>query len=119
MEDFKLKILDFESTHFDYEISFEKTDSFAQRVLLTLNTWKNEFAYDTSKGVDYHTVLKDNFSTRSLEAFFLFTLKKQLEDFDTFDKYRLDYNQTTQTAYISFTAYSLEGEEVVIENFEI
>ena len=119
MEDFKLKILNDESSHFDYEIPFEKTDSFAQRVLLTLNTWKDEFVYDTTKGVDYHTILKDNFSTRSLEAFFLFTLKKNLEDFDTFDKYKLDYNKSTQTAYISFTAYSIDGTEVVIENFEI
>lgn len=119
MFDFKLKVLNFESTHFDYEVTFEKTESFAQRVLLTLNTWKDEFAYDTDKGIDYHTVLKENFSTRSLEAFFLFSLKKQLKDFSTFDGYKLDYNQSTQTAHISFTAYSLDGEEVVIDNFEI
>ncbi|MBL1293350.1 MAG: hypothetical protein COB61_005715 [Thiotrichales bacterium] len=118
MDDFKIKILK-DGFHFDYEISFEKTDSFTQRVLLTLNTWKNEFAYDTEKGIDYHHVLSNKIPARALESFFLSSLKKQLSDFDTFDNYTLDYDKTEQTAHISFRAYSTTGEVVEIKNFEI
>jgi len=119
MADFEIKSIDLESTHFDIDISFTKTDSFAQKVLLTLNTWKNEFAYDVTKGIDYRTVLSESFSAKSLEAFFLFSLKDQIKEFDTFDNYTLDYNRTTQTANISFIAYSLTGGSVQIENFDI
>ncbi len=119
MADFEIKSINLEGTHFDIDISFNKTDSFAQKVLLTLNTWKKEFVYDTKKGVDYQTILRDDFNSKNLEAFFLFSLKEQIEDFETFDNYKLDYNKSKQTANISFTAYSKTGESVKIDSFAI
>lgn len=119
MADFKVKSINEEGTHFDIDISFNKTDSFAQKVLLTLNTWKKEFVYDTQKGIDYQTILRDDFNSKNLEAFFLFSLKEQIEDFETFDNYRLDYQKEKQTANISFVAYSKSGESARIENFTI
>jgi hypothetical protein len=119
MADFGIKSINIEGTHFDIDISFKKTDSFSQKVLLTLNTWKNEFVYDVTKGIDYQAVLSENFSAKSLEAFFLFSLKEQIQEFDTFDNYKLDYNKSKQTANISFTAYSKTGESVKIDSFAI
>ncbi len=119
MADFQIKNINSNHTHFDIDISFKKIDSFAQKLLLILNTWKNEFAYDTTAGIDYYAVLSKDFSMKSLEAFFLFSLKDQIKEFDTFDEYVLVYNYETQTANISFTAYSISGESKRIDNFEI
>lgn len=119
MNDFKINPLNLESTHFDYDLSFTKTDSFAQRVLLVLNTWKNEFVYDTNKGVDYHTVMSENFNHKVLESFILYTLKKQMLDFDTITQWRMDYRKEKSTAYISFIAHSLDGKTAVVENYGI
>lgn len=119
MNDFKLNLLDETSSHFDIDISFEKVQSFAQRVLLTLNTWSDEFAYNTKKGIDYKAVLKSSFSPQSLEAFFLFSLKKQLSDFDTLDSFEAEYNQIEATVKVSFIAYSKTGENTSIDNFEL
>lgn len=119
MNDFKVKPLNLEGTHYDYELSFDKTDSFAQRVLLVLNTWSNEFVYDTDKGVDYHTVMSENFNHKVLESFVLFTLKKQMEDFDTITEWKLEYKKEQSTAYISFIAHSVDGQTAVIDNYGI
>lgn len=119
MSDFLIKQTDEEGSHFDYDPSFTETESFAQKVLLLLNTWSKEFAYDTKKGIDYHSVMQNNYPASSLEAFFLFNLRKQITVFDTFDTYSMDYNRNTGLLKISFIAYSTTGESVEINNFEI
>lgn len=119
MNDFKLKKLDDNSSYFDFELSFEVVDSFAQKLLLLLNTWTREFAYDTKKGIDYENILKENFSPRFLESFFLYTLKKQLSSFETFDDFVAEYDRINSSVKISFIAYSKSGEEVTIDNFEL
>jgi hypothetical protein len=117
--DLKLKILNDESSHFDIDLSSEGVASFAQRVLLTLNTWKSEFSYDSEKGIDYPTILKENFSPRYLEAFFLFSLKSQLPDFDTMDNFEAEHDKVNARVKISFIAYSTTGEETTINQFQI
>lgn len=119
MNDFKVKPLNLEGTHYDYEVPFIKVQSFAQRVLLILNTWKNEFVYDTDKGVDYYTVLSENFHHSALEPFLLFTFRKQMIDFDTITNWKLEYNKVDSAAFISFIAYSKDEQTVVIDNYEI
>lgn len=119
MEDFKLNIQDENASHFDYAIPFEKVDSFAQRVLLTLNTWTSEFAYDTTKGIDYETMMRDDFPSRSLEAFFLFNLKKQLSDFETLDEFIAEHDKKNGHVYISFIAYSKTGYAYKLNEFQL
>lgn len=119
MNDFKVRPLNEEGTHFDYEQPFIKVQSFAQRVLLLLNTWKNEFVYDINKGVDYYTVLSENFHHSALEPFLLFTLRKQMIDFDTISDWKLEYNKADSTAFISFIAYSKDGQTVTVDNYAI
>jgi len=117
--DFKIIPTNLEGTHFDIDISFKKVDSFAQKILLILNTWESEFVYDTKKGIDYRTVLNENFNAKYLESFFLYSLKKQLKSFDTFTNYKINFNKETKIATITFTAFSKTGESVMIENFEL
>ncbi len=119
MADFKVHEIDLDGGHFDIDIGFIKVDNFAQEVLLTLNTWKNEFAYDVKKGLDYDTIMRENFSSRSLEAFLLFNLKRQLQNFDTFDNYKLEYDKLNSQASVSFIAYSTTGQSVSIDNFTL
>jgi len=119
MYDFKIHEADESGAYFDYDIGFVKVESFAQRVLLTLNTWQGEFAYDTDKGIDFQTILKNDFPIRSLEAFFLFNLKRQLPDFDTIDGFKAEHDIASSTVTISFTAYSKTGEELVINNLAL
>lgn len=119
MKDFKLDLLNETASHFDYKIPFEGVDSFAQRVILLLNTWKNEFAYNSEKGIDYETIIRDNFSPLSLEPFFLFHLKKQLIDFETLDNFKAEHDKKNAYVFISFIAYSKSGEQVTIEKLSI
>lgn len=119
-KDFKIKSISGENmTHFDLELDFEQVNSFAQRVLLVLNTWKNEFAYNVRGGVDYEAMLKEDFSSKTLEAFFLYTLKEQLEDFDTISKFEAEFNRQTGEAKINFIAHSKEGDTATVKNFTI
>lgn len=120
MTDFKIENISLDNhSHYDININFEKVDSFAQRVLLTLNTWKNEFAYDVEGGVDYEAVLNDNFSSRTLEAFFIHTLKEQLKDFSSLNNFVLEFDKSNSVAKVSFIAYSVDNQKATVENFEI
>lgn len=119
-KDFKIKSISGENmTHFDLELDFEQVNSFAQRVLLVLNTWKNEFAYNVRGGVDYEAMLKEDFSSKTLEAFFLYTLKEQLEDFDTISKFEAEFNRQTGEAKINFIAHSKQSDTATVKNFTI
>jgi len=119
MSDLKVVPINIEMTHFDYDSAFIKTESFAQKVVLVLNTWKKEFVYDEKKGIDYETIMSENFPHQVLESFFLFSLKENIEDFNTITEWKIDYNQLKSTAYISFIAHSKSGETVYIENYQI
>lgn len=119
-KDFKIKSISGENmTHFDLELNFEQVSSFAQRVLLVLNTWKNEFAYNIDKGTDYEAIMKEDFSSKTLEAFFLYTLKEQIEEFDTISNFTAEFNRVTGEAKINFIAYSTTGSTATITNFNI
>ena len=119
MIDFKINLLNEESSHFDYDLSFSQTDSFAQRVLLTLNTWKKEFVYNIDKGIDYQAILSSTFSSRSLESFFLYELNTQLADFKSLDNFVLEFNKATGEAKVSFIAYSVDEQKAQITEFKI
>lgn len=110
-------------SHFDIEISngdFIKTDSFAQRVLLSLNTWFSEFVYQQTTGVDYMAVLKDTkISSSRIESFILSSLLKDLEDFETLEDFELKFDENTQIASISFVAYSKTGQSAKVKNKEL
>jgi len=56
MEDFKT--ITENNIHFDYDLSFSKTDSFEQKILHYLNTWLKEFHYDQNKGFDHLSFLQ-------------------------------------------------------------
>ena len=119
-KDFKIKSISGENmTHFDLELNFEQVSSFVQRVLLVLNTWKNEFAYNIDKGTDYEAIMKEDFSSKTLEAFFLYTLKEQIEEFDTISNFTAEFNRVTGEAKINFIAYSTTGSTATITNFNI
>ena len=119
-KDFKIKSISGENmTHFDIELDFEQVNSFAQRVLLVLNTWKKEFAYNVRGGVDYEAILKEDFSSKTLEAFFLYSLKEQLEDFDTISSFQAEFNRQTGEAKINFIAHSINDETATVKNFTI
>lgn len=119
-KDFKIKSISGENmTHFDIELDFEQVSSFAQRVLLVLNTWKKEFAYNVRGGVDYEAMLKEDFSSKTLEAFFLYSLKEQLEDFDTISSFQAEFNRQTGEAKINFIAHSINDETATVKNFTI
>ena len=119
-KDFKIKSISGENmTHFDLELNFEQVSSFAQRVLLVLNTWKNEFVYNIDKGTDYEAIMKEDFSSKTLEAFFLYTLKEQIEEFDTISNFTAEFNRVTGEAKINFIAYSTTGSAATITNFNI
>lgn len=119
-KDFKIKSISGENmTHFDIELDFEQVNSFAQRVLLVLNTWKKEFAYNVRGGVDYEAILKEDFSSKTLEAFFLYSLKEQLEDFDTISSFQAEFNRQTGEAKINFIAHSINNETATVKNFTI
>lgn len=119
-KDFKIKSISGENmTHFDIELNFEQVSSFSQRVLLILNTWKNEFAYNIGKGIDYQAILKEDFSSKTLEAFFLYSLQEQLDDFDTISKFEAEFNRVTGEAKINFIAHSKTDETATISNFTI
>lgn len=119
-KDFKIKSISGENmTHFDLELNFEQVSSFAQRVLLVLNTWKNEFTYNIDKGTDYEAIMKEDFSSKTLEAFFLYTLKEQIEEFDTISNFTAEFNRVTGEAKINFIAYSTTGSTATITNFNI
>ncbi|NCB10299.1 MAG: hypothetical protein EOM78_01535 [Erysipelotrichia bacterium] len=119
-KDFKIKSISGENmTHFDIELNFEQISSFSQRVLLILNTWKNEFAYNIGKGIDYQAILKEDFSSKTLEAFFLYSLQEQLDDFDTISKFEAEFNRVTEEAKINFIAHSKTDETATISNFTI
>lgn len=119
-KDFKIKSISGENmTHFDIELNFEQVSSFSQRVLLILNTWKNEFVYNIGKGIDYQAILKEDFSSKTLEAFFLYSLQEQLDDFDTISKFEAEFNRVTGEAKINFIAHSKIDETATISNFTI
>lgn len=119
-KDFKIKSISGENmTHFDIELDFEQVNSFAQRVLLVLNTWKKEFAYNVRGGVDYEAMLKEDFSSKTLEAFFLYSLKEQLEEFDTISSFQAEFNRQTGEAKINFIAHSINDETATVKNFTI
>ena len=119
-KDFKIKSISGENmTHFDIELNFEQVSSFSQRVLLILNTWKNEFAYNIGTGIDYQAILKEDFSSKTLEAFFLYSLQEQLDDFDTLSKFEAEFNRVTGEAKINFIAHSKTDETATISNFTI
>lgn len=120
MVDLKITTIETSAAHFDYEIPFKKTDSFAQRLMLKLNTWLNEYAYDLYDGVDYTAVFKNNaYDSEKIESFFLSALLANMEDFENFEDFEMQYKDATGEAFISFTAYSKTGQSAKIEQFQI
>lgn len=118
MSDFKIKVLA-DGLHFDYDLSFELVDSFSQKVLLILNTWKTEFAYDESAGVEYQSVMEGRVKSSALESFFMLSLKEQLPEFKTLDTFTLDFNRKKSEAKVSFIAYSIDGLIAKIDSFKL
>lgn len=119
-KDFKVEATALSTSHFDYEIPFKKTNSFSQRLLLKLNTWLNEYAYDLYDGVDYVAVFKnDAYDSEKIESFFLSALLANMEDFENFEDFDMQYKESTGEAFISFTAYSKTGQSAKIDNFQV
>jgi hypothetical protein len=117
-----LKIKQISNGYFDYdftEAGIEKTESFAQRLILTLNTWKAEFLYNTEEGIDYLSLFKSYHKSKAIESFFIFSLRENLLDFDFLTEFNLSWSIDKKTAYVCFVAHSKNGEKADIVKFEI
>ncbi len=124
MVDLKIESISGETQkHFDFVLDskgFIKTESFAQRVLLSLNTWISEFAYNKTTGVDYIAVFTDlKLSSDKIESFVFATLSKDMSDFSTLRNFELKIDEISNSASIGFVAYSTTGQSAEISDFEI
>ena len=116
---FDFKIVELENGRFDYDLSFEKTSSFAQRVLLVLNTWKTEFSYHQEAGLDYLSIFRGKYKSEAIESFFILSLNENLEDFEKLTEFKLTYSNNKKIAYVTFLVFSKNGESHYVENYEL
>jgi len=119
MFDFEVKEISENPGYFDFDPAMEKTEGFAQRLALMLNTWKKEFPYNTDRGIDYEAILSGSVSARSLEAFFVYSLREQLGDFDRLDSFTLEHDRATGSVKVGFRAFSKSGDEILIPAYAI
>jgi len=119
MLDFTVKEIPGSVGYFDFDPTMETTQSFEQRVALMMNTWKKEFAYNIDRGINYEAILKGDVSARSLEAFFVYSLREQLDDFERLDGFSLEHNRATGEVKVGFRAISKAGDEILIVGYQI
>lgn len=98
------------------EIEFvEDTELIAQTLKQVISTNNGEWLFNENEGIDFSIILGKNKNEDEIRSEIESALK-QVDETLTLDTCTFDFNKTSRTLKVHFTAKSTSGETVVIDN---